>query len=248
MYWGELHAKTTTVDIKDPVWSELDKLLFTPRESVDGFKLMVSAVSIDASDGQTSDAVYHYVRSRQHRGVMAVKGSSNDYGLREIYSAPKKADYKTKTKAAKYGLQVYMVGTHKAKDLLIGDRGRLTLQGTGAGRMHWYQGARSDYYEQLTAEVKAPHRSLRGKSVRGKLIWQKKAGVRNEAIDCEVMAMHAARAIKLHVKHPGWWDDLEQKLKQSDLFSTPENTEKTEKKTKEAPRTSFKRKSFVNNR
>lgn len=240
MYWGELHAKTSIVDINDPVWAELDKLLFTPKESADGYKLIVSSISIDASDGQTSDAVYHYVRTRQRRGVMAVKGSSNDYGTREIYSAPKKADYKNKTKASKYGLQVYMVGTHKAKDLLIGDRGRITLLGHGAGRMHWYQNVRADYYEQLTSEVKAPHRSMRGK-----LIWQKKAGQRNEAIDCEVMALHAARAIKLHVKPPAWWDDLEQKLKQSDLFSQQAETEPAQPQEKNS--TSMPHKPFAKN-
>lgn len=217
MYWGELHAKTSVVDINDPVWKELDNLLFTPKASAAGYRLIVSSISIDASDGQTSDAVYHYVRSRQRRGVMAVKGSSNDYGTREIYSAPKKADYKNKTKASKYGLQVYIVGTHKAKDLIIGDRGRITLTGNGAGRMHWYKDVRGDYYEQLTSEVRAPHRGLRGK-----MVWQKKAGVRNEAIDCEVMALHAARAVKLHIRPPAWWDDLEQKMKQSDLFGNQE--------------------------
>lgn len=168
VYCGEIAAKTSTVDINDPVWSELDKLLFTPRKHARGFTINMSAVSIDSSDGQTSDAVYHYVRTRQRHGVMAVKGSSNDYGNREIYTAPKKIDYKTKTKASKYGLQVYIVGTYKAKDLLIGDHGRITLLGSGAGRMHWYQDVRADFYEQITSEIKAPHRS-----VRGKMVWQK---------------------------------------------------------------------------
>ena len=217
IFWGELPAKTTTVDIHDPVWDALDQLLFTPRPHVSGFTLGMSAVSIDCSDGQTSDAVYHYVRTRQRRGVMAAKGSSNDYGTREIFSLPRKVDHKTKTKASKYGLQVYIVGTQKAKDLLIGDRGRITLEGHGPGRMHWYKDIRADFYEQLTSEIKAPHRSVRNKKV-----WQQKSGVRNEGLDCKVLSTHAARSIKLHIHPPKWWDALEQQMKQAELFKQPE--------------------------
>lgn len=213
LYWGELSA-TNTIDKKDPVWPALDALLFNPIAHVDGFKLVISAISIDAGDGQTTDAVYRYVRAREHKGVMATKGLSHDYGTREIYSLPKKIDHKSKTKAARYGLKLYTIGTHKAKDLLIGDRGRITLLGNGAGRMHWYKTVRADFYEQLTAEVRAPHRSIRNK-----LVWQCKAGVRNEALDCTVGALHASRSIKLHLMTDAHWDALEAKLKQNDLFT-----------------------------
>ena len=243
IFCGEITAKTKTTDINDPVWKELDKILFTPRRHVRGFDLSMSAVSIDSSDGQTSDAVYHYVRTRQRNGVMAVKGSSNDYGNREIYSAPRKIDFKTKTKASKYGLQVYIVGTYKAKDLLIGDHGRISLHGSGPGRMHWYRDIRSDFYEQITSEIKAPHRS-----VRGKMVWQKKSGVRNEFLDCKVMSLHAARSIKLHAQSPAWWDNLEQKLVQADLFSQPEKKQDNENQSTTRQRTrQRKRGGFVNN-
>lgn len=215
VYWGEIAAKTSTTDIKDPCWLELDQLLFSPKQHAKGFGLMISAASIDASDGQTSDQVYTWVRQRQKRGVMAIKGMSNDYGSREIFSRPKAIDHRTKTKAAKHGLQIYMVGTHKSKDLLIGDKGRISLLGNGPGRMHWYQDVRADFYEQLTGEVKAPHRSMRGK-----MVWQKKSGVRVEALDCTVYALHAARSIKVHTMTTAQWEALEHKVIQSDLFSS----------------------------
>lgn len=219
VYWGELRANNTA-DKNDPVWGELDKLLFTPRPHAKGYQIGMSAVSIDASDGQTSDAVYHYVRTRQKRGVMAVKGDSHNASRRtdrEIYTTPRKVDHKSKTKAAKHGLQVYLVGTEKAKDLLIGDRGRITLEGRGPGRLHWYQDVRADFYEQLTSEVKAPHRRLRGK-----LVWQLKAGVRNEALDCTVYALHASRALRLHLWTEAKWAELERQLAQADLFRAPD--------------------------
>jgi phage terminase large subunit GpA-like protein len=216
VYWGELQAKRNTADRTDPVWQELDQLLFTPRRHARGVMVGLIAASIDASDGNTSDTVYHYARARQARGVMATKGSSNDYGLREIYATPKKIDHKNKSKAAKHGLQVYIVGTHKAKDLLVGERGRISLVGDGPGRMHWYQDVRPDFFEQLTSEVKAPHRRMRGK-----LMWQVKSGVRNEALDCTVLALHAARSAKLHVWSEAKWADIESTLMQADLFAAP---------------------------
>jgi len=219
IYWGELQAKTSTTDVKDPVWDALAKLLFTPIEHEKGFKLIVSAVSIDTSDGQTSDQAYTWVRKHQRKNVMAIKGSSDRVTDREIFSRPRQIDTKGKrhNKSAKYGLQVFMVGTQKAKDLLIGERGRLSQVGSGAGHMHWYKDVRSDFYDQITSEVKAPHRSIRGK-----LVWQVKSGVRNEALDCTVYALHAARSLKVNLMTDKGWEALMRKLMQQDLFAESE--------------------------
>lgn len=219
VYWGELYAKRRVTDPKDPVWDELHKLLFTPRRQALGFAISVSAVSIDASDGSTSEEVYSWVRPRQRHGVMAIKGASHDYGNKEIFTLPRRVDHKSKTKAARHGLQVYMVGTHKAKDLLIGNNGRITLLGSGPGRLHWYKGVRSDFFEQLLSEVKAPSRANRGK-----LVWQPKAGVRQEGLDCTVYALHAGYAIKLHLWGQQKWDEVIRGLMQSDLFDVSQAT------------------------
>ena len=225
MYWDELPAKSTTVDRTDPVWNALDDLLFQQFPSQEGFSLRLSAASIDSSDGQTSDAVYHYVRSRQKRGVMAVKGSSSDYGTREIYMLPKRVDHKSKTKSSKYGLQVYQVGTYKAKELLIGGKGRVTFSGHGPGRLHWYKEVRADFYEQLMSEVLAPHRTMRRR-----FHWIVKSGVRNEALDCTVMALHAARSVKTHTMTESQWAAIEAKLKQPDMFAVEEQVESPNRK------------------
>lgn len=222
IYWGELRAKTSTTDVNDPVWHELAQLLFTPKQHEHGYGLLVAATSIDASDGQTSDQVYTWVRNHQRHNVMACKGSSDLQYDREIFSKPRPIDTRGRnnSKAHKHGLHVFLVGTHRAKDLLIGDRGRLTLHGHGPGRMHWYSDVRADFYEQITSEVKAPHRSIRKK-----LVWQKRAGVRNEGLDTAVYALHAARSLRVHLMRDEQWDTLEAKLKQSDLFSdTPSST------------------------
>jgi len=227
VYWGEVSAKVGVTDINDPAWSALENLLFQSFEHEKGFSLRMSAVSIDCSDGGTSDQVYHWVRKMRamRRNVMAIKGDSNDHGKKEIFTKPKALDTKGKqnTKASKRGVLVYMVGTHKAKDLLIGDRGRITLTGNGPGRRHWYKDVRDDFYEQTMSEVKAPSKRLRGK-----LIWQPKSGVRNEGLDCDVYALHASRSLHLDRKPDSWWDDLEAKLLQEDMFTS--KSDSTEQK------------------
>jgi phage terminase large subunit GpA-like protein len=179
-----LHGKPGLKE--DAVWIELDKLVFGIYRHARGFGLGITAASIDSSDGNTSDAVYHWVRSRQNRGVqylMAIKGSKNPD--QDIFTKPSpvKDMSANNTKSAKYGLRVYMVGVSRAKDLLIGERGRIGLTGNGPARFHVYrEGLAGDYFKQLTAEVKAP---LRQKNGTVKRVWQKKVGERNEVLDCE---------------------------------------------------------------
>ena len=185
--WKEISGDT--VDKNDPVWDELDQILFNGFEHETLGRVFLSAASFDSSDGGTNHAVYHYVRTRskKHRRVhlMAIKGDSNDNGKREIFRLPSaKIDHhnaKRTTKADKHGVLVYLVGTHKAKDILS-----KRLQGTAAF-MHSYKDARADYWEQVTAEVKAPSKKLRGQ-----MTWQVRSGRRNEGTDCEVYALHAA--------------------------------------------------------
>ena len=209
--WAELYGKPT--DKADPVWSSLDELLERRWPHASGAQLRIRAVSIDSGDGGTSDAVYAWVRRHQQtRGciVMAVKGASTD---REIFSKPRPpADPgKTPSKAAKYGLRVFQVGVDRAKDVLV--EWRLKLLGNGPGRMHAYRDVRGDYWEQVLSEVKVP---VRGRP--GRKVWQRKVGVRNEALDCEVYAEHAARALRLHVLKELEWIALEKQIRQVNLL------------------------------
>lgn len=215
MYWNEIHGQTMLAE--QGAWIELDALLSQPFVHVSGAQFYIKAASIDSSDGQTSDAVYAYVRRRMGRNYMAVKGASLDDG-REIFSPPKVAvDTNRLQKAHKYGLRPFMVGTQRAKDLMLGvdaQGGRIKLEGSGPGRMHWYKEVRTDYWEQITSEVKAPHRTVRNKKV-----WQKKSGVRNEALDCEVYALHAARSLKINLWKEERWLAEEARIRQPDLLN-----------------------------
>lgn len=219
LYWGEISASVSTADKNDPVWDELDQRIFSAIPHAGGGTIRVCAASIDSSDGNTNDAVYSWVRSRakQHPSVliMPIKGSSSQQDP-EIFTTPssKPIDHtnaKKRTKADKHGLRVFMVGTNKGKDWLAA---HMKMDGFGPGRHHVYKDVRADYFDQVTGEVKAPHRSIRNRKV-----WQQKAGRAVEAWDCEVYALHAARAKRVHLLKPAQWDALEQKLTQVDLFS-----------------------------
>lgn len=221
MYWGELIADKKTSLEEDAVWVALDDLLFSGFKHELGGQIHLAAVSIDSGDGQTSDAVYAWVRSRrkQHRNtlVMATKGSSARTDPEIFIHPPERSiDHKNpkrKTKADKYGVKVYIIGTSKAKDWISE---RIGMAGSGPGYFHFYESVRDDYFEQVTAETKAPNPRLR------KRTWQVKSGRRNEGVDCEVGALHAARAKRVHLMKPSQWQALEQQVRQPVLFDDNE--------------------------
>jgi phage terminase large subunit GpA-like protein len=225
VWWGEIPGRTMMVHWDDDgglnekqsgAWWDLDQLLEGGFPHASGAMLRIRAVSIDSSDGQTQDAVYSYVRRRLNRQFMAVKGRSVDTG-KDVFSAPKiSVDTNGRHKPHPSGIRPYMVGTQTAKDLILGvdaQGGRIKLEGGGPGRMHWMRTVRPDYYDQVTAEVKVPH-----KSVRGRLVWQCKSGRRNEALDCEVYALHAARSLKINLWRAERWEVEEEAINQPALF------------------------------
>lgn len=215
VYWGEIHGQTAVAEAG--AWVDLDRFLSQNFKHVNGAAMRISAASIDSSDGQTSDAVYSFVRKRMNRGFMAIKGSSTDRA--EIFNSPQTSiDKNRHNKAWKFGVRPFIVGVDRAKDLLLGvdaSAGRIRLTGSGPARFHFYKGVRPDYFGQLLSEVKAPHRSIRNRKV-----WQKKSGERNEALDCEVYALHAARSLKINLWGETRWRAYEEKIRQPDIFGT----------------------------
>lgn len=219
VYWGEIYG--STLNPHGGAWLDLDKLLGGEIRHETGAVLFVSAASIDGSDGNRTEIVHEYVRSRRGRlpcQLLAVKGAAEQGDdKKEIFSTPRKADTGKKFKPSKTGLQTFIVGTARAKDLIL--ETRVKLQGAGPGRLHWYESVRADYWEQLVSEVKAPSRLNRNRKV-----WTKKASVRNEALDCEVYALHAARSLKTNLMHDAHWIAIEKRLRQRTLLDDPAPT------------------------
>lgn len=219
MFAEEIYAKKTTINDQDPVWSELDSIVFSPFEREGGGSIYASAVTID-SGGHATDAVYEWVISRSKRypsvKVMAGKGSSSqtDPPVFVHPAAGKGLTHKNpdkRTKADAKGVRMYIIGTNKAKDYLSD---QMSLNSKGEGRFHFYasKDMRFDYFDQMLAESKIPGRT-------GRPTWKQKSGCPCEFWDCEVYAEHAARAMRVHLMSDAEWSDLEIEIKQSDLFS-----------------------------
>lgn len=209
VYWGELFGSTLVASAG--AWVDLDALLSREFEHASGARLRVRAVSIDGSDGNRTEVVHAYVRPRRARGYMAVKGASEQTDdRREIYATPSPVKIGRRKKTSRFGAETYIVGTTRAKDLLLETRIKLT---SGPGCLHWYETVRPDYWEQVVGEVKAPSRTNRYRKT-----WQKLSGVRNEALDCEVYALHAARSLKTHLMKDGHWEAIESRLRQRSLL------------------------------
>ena len=225
-YWGEIYGQTVVAHAG--AWLELEQILGKQVHTAYGSSLSIAAVAIDCSDGQTSEASYSFVRKhhRRDRQVLALKGAADDMGRVEIWTPPKAIDPNNRaTKASRFGVQIHSVGTAKAKDLILGwaqEGGRIRLTDSGAGRMHWYQGVRDDFYEQMLSEIKIPSRTNpRRRS------WKARTDRRNEALDCAVYAVYLSRHLRLHLRRPAQWDMDELRLRQGNLISPALESVKT---------------------
>lgn len=221
VYWGELYGKTIVP--LSGAWEELEQIIARPVRHASGATLRPAAVGIDCSDGTTADAGYAFARkhNRHGREVLALKGAPDAEGRVEIWTPPRPIDPNHRsTKASRYGVQIHIVGTAKAKDLLLGwaqAGGRVQLAGSGPGRLHWYKGVRADFYEQLLSEMKIPSRSNPRKRE-----WKPRTDRRNEALDCTVYALYISRHLRLHIKRPAQWDVIEMTMRQGVLVPEDE--------------------------
>ena len=212
--WRIAYGTVPGNPLERSTWDQLETVLGKSVRNHGGGSMTIRAVSIDASDGMTSDAVYSFCRRHKAKGVIPVKGWNETGRIqREIFSPPKAVDTMGQDKASRYGLKLYMVGTNKAKDQIYG---RLRLDGEGPGRMHFDADTDEAYFEGLTSEAKMP---LGG----GRVAYVKKAGVANEPLDLEVMCLHAAHKLRLHTWDDRHWSATEVKLRQRSLLDeTPE--------------------------
>lgn len=216
IYWGEIFGNVK--DREDPVWEALTNMVTGSVPYVETFQgktinLPISAVSIDSGDGNTTELVYDWVKEVNKRNpyVFATKGDSAiGMTCKEIFTVPNVPDPKVGTQQRKSlaetkGINVYIVGVQRAKDEILR---RLNLVGT-KDRMFCYLTARNDYETQLLSNRKRLNPA--GNEVRYELI----AGRRDEALDCEVLAEHAKRAIFLHLWTEKHWQQAEKLLTDS---------------------------------
>jgi phage terminase large subunit GpA-like protein len=211
--WTEIWGNVR--DPADPVWEELTKLVTTPvpyalaTESGKVPTIEVDAISIDSSDGGTSELVYSWVLSMNEAGwhVMAVKGSSDTNFNAEIYEEPGGADEREgkalrSTIASRMGVSLFVFGAHKAHEEILR---RLTLQGL-RDRYYHCDTNYGGYEKQMLSCTK---RATGGNKV---VAFDLKPGQRKEAMDCEKMALHASYAMGYRFIKDSDWDFIEENL------------------------------------
>lgn len=155
------------------VWERLEAIRVREWEHEAGGTLRIRSMCID-SGGHHTDAVYRWVKPRQGAGVWAVKG----------LSVPGKPPVGRPSKANKHGVKLLPLGVDTIKDTLFA---RWRIKQAGPGYMHFPAGLDEEYFRQLTAESVVT-RYVKGRPVRS---YEKKQGVRNEALDLEVYAFAA---------------------------------------------------------
>ena len=191
------------LDPSDPVWDALrDSLLAQyPIEGYPTIKLGVSAASIDTSDGTTSEIAYQFVNRMNALGLktMACKGSSERSTTNEeIFKQPTNTletmKNKVKSLAETMGVNVYIVGSNRAKDTIL----RQLKQIGEYDRLYYPQAINPAYYDQMLSNVKYQE----GRKFRYKLL----SGRRDEDLDCEGLCHHASRALYVHIKLEQDWE------------------------------------------
>jgi phage terminase large subunit GpA-like protein len=198
MIWHqELMGDPTQVE----VWGQLDQVLTTEWDTESGKTLKVAQMAID-SGGHCTHEVYRYVRDRVAQGVVAIKGSSRRNS--PAVGKGNKVDVNWRGKVLKRGVTLYQLGTDTIKTTLFG---RLR-HNEKVGGLHFGMAAEAEYFKQLTSERQAL-RYHRGFPIRE---WVKKAGDRNEALDCMVYAYAAMLLFGRRMNQATMWEQLRAQL------------------------------------
>jgi phage terminase large subunit GpA-like protein len=186
------------------IWKSLDSILNREWDSMDGFRIPISAAGID-SGGHFTHEVYAYVREkRSHKvKIMAMKGQSQRG--KPAIGKPSKMDINFRGQSLKAGVDLYPIGVDTIKTTLYG---RLKISEHGEGFIHFNAVTTDDYFQQLTSE-KQVTRYVRGFPVRD---WVKQNGVRNEALDCAVYSFAAYQWVCTRFHRATMWEQIEKQL------------------------------------
>lgn len=171
VFWGDPNGRA--------VWDDLDAWLRAPRTAPGGFGLVIQATAID-SGGWNTQRVYDFCARRATRRVWAVKGVGGE---------GKPIWRRSKTRAR--GATLFTVGVDDAKQAIYD---ALRVEAPGPSYCHFPAGRPEDWYAQLAAETRVTT-FRNGFPVR---VWMKKAGARNEALDCRVYAYAALKSLNIN--------------------------------------------------
>jgi len=201
--WLVWHQELMGDPTQTEVWEQLDHVLATEWETEGGKHLKLAQVAVD-SGGHCTHEVCRDVRDRGSRGVVAIKGSSRRNS--PAVGKGSKVDVNWRGKVIKRGVTLYQLGTDTIKTTLFG---RLRHNETTGG-LNFSLAADDEYYRQLTSERQAL-RYHRGFPIRE---WVKKAGDRNEALDCAVYGYAAMLIYGRRMNKATMWEQLRVQLEE----------------------------------
>jgi phage terminase large subunit GpA-like protein len=211
--WLISHGEVYGDPAGSKLWEQVDDLVLRDYPVEGGGTTRISAIGIDSGGHYTSE-VYTYARSRRADGVFALKGQS--VRNKPPIGKPSKVDISYKGKVLKNSAEVFPVGTDTIKATLFG---RLKHNEPGPGYIHFHAEAGHDYFKQLTAERQVV-RYVKGFAIRE---WKKKAGDRNEALDCFVYSFAALNFLYMRYNRATIFEQFSRKL-----GSVPVNARKSE--------------------
>jgi phage terminase large subunit GpA-like protein len=197
----------------DQTWHALEQLLERTWPHELGGKLRITALAIDAGDGNTTHFVRAFARKwAPTRRVIAVKGQAVQG--KPLLGRPTDQDVSARGKVLKSGVKLWPLGSDTGKAVFYA---RLRVEEPGPGFVHLPSGLPDEELEQLVAE------RLRTRYIRGfaKREWHLDRGRRNEALDCRVMADAAAEYAGIRTLSEATWAKLEAAVQVTteDLFA-----------------------------
>jgi len=171
VFYGGLDQPNFKPEIPDPegqpnAWRALDAFLQKRWTTASGVSVGIRCTFIDS--GYRTNEVYHFVRPRQIRNVLATKGSSE--AAAPIVNNPT---------VSKQGVMLILIGVHTAKSTIYD---RLKKAEKGPGYCHWDRTFSEEYFKQVVAE-KLTEKWRMGKV---SLVWDLPDGKKNEALDLNV--------------------------------------------------------------
>lgn len=217
VWWGELFGDT----LRAPVWDQLDNVLKTPFLHATGVPFYVEQMAVDS--GYRTNEVYNWCRQRAAR-TMATKGAAT--AGKAILNKPSLVDVDYQGETIKDGCQLWSVGTDTAKSQIYS---RLSMTEAGGGYYHFPVGLQDEYFLQLTAEKKV----TQYRNGYPKPVWVKLRD-RNEALDCEELALVAA--LRAGMAFTNW-----EKLRQNRIENAGQVQSKGRQKRKKKPQQQAKR-------
>jgi len=198
----------------EETWAGVEDILAKGYAHESGSTLRITAMAIDASDGNTTHYVRSFCRKWAHtRRVIAIKGQAQQG--KSIIGKPTDQDVSHRGVVIKRGVKLWPYGSDTAKALAYA---LYRVEDPGPGYVHLPQGLPDDEFKQMTAE-RVVTRYVKGFAKRE---WTKRPGDPNEALDCFGMAL--AAAVYAGVDRINW-DALEQQVApaQRDIFAPQQN-------------------------